>query len=60
MENAINPAVTDDDTVVYRLFDLARNGDTESREFIQLGDLVSDRLEKTYGSEILTLRNLAA
>ncbi|MBP6749845.1 MAG: hypothetical protein KA144_09410 [Xanthomonadaceae bacterium] len=60
MENAISPAVTDDDTVVYRLFDLARNGDTESREFIQLGHLVSDRLEKTYGSEILSLRNLAA
>jgi len=54
MDNTISPAVTDDDTVVYRLFDLARNGDTESREFIQLGHLVSDRLEKTYGSEILS------
>lgn len=60
MDNAISPGVTDDDTVVYRLFDLARNGDTESGEFIQLGHLVSDRLEKTYGSEILSLRHLAA
>ncbi|TXI48659.1 MAG: hypothetical protein E6Q50_10245 [Lysobacter sp.] len=60
MDIAIDTAVTDDDTVVYRLFDLARNGDTDSREFIQLGHLVSDRLEKTYGSEILPLRHLAA
>ena len=60
MDNAaITPAVTDD-TVVYRLFDLARNGDTESREFIQLGDLISNRLEQTYGGEIRTLRDLAA
>ena len=35
MEYSNTPAVTDDEAVVCRLYDLSRNGKTDSREFLQ-------------------------
>ncbi len=60
MEYSNTPAVTDDDAVVCRLYDLCRNGKTDSREFPQLGHLMLDRLQETYGGEIHRLNTLAA
>jgi hypothetical protein len=60
MNYSNTPAVTDDDAVVCRLFDLSRNGETGSTEFLQLDHLVLDRLQATYGGEIQRLHTLAA
>ena len=40
-----------DDTVVERLFDLARQGDTTTREYQLLDYVIQKRLQQTYGSE---------
>ncbi len=60
MEYSNTPAVTDDDAVVCRFYDLSRNGKTDSREFLQLDHLMLDRLQETYGGEIRRLNTLAA
>jgi hypothetical protein len=54
------PAIPDDNVVVGRLYDLARSGETESHEFLQLDHVMFDRLQATYGSEIQRLSSLAA
>ncbi|MBN8213191.1 MAG: hypothetical protein J0M09_09745 [Xanthomonadales bacterium] len=41
-----------DDTVVERLYDLARQGDTATREFQLLDYVIQKRLQQTYGGEI--------
>ena len=43
-ENAEHEAVT-------RLFELARNGDTDNCEYSQLDAMIYGRLEQAYGSE---------
>lgn len=43
-ENAEHEAVT-------RLFELARNGDTDNCEYSQLDSMIYGRLEQAYGSE---------
>ena len=40
-----------DDTVVERLFDPARQGDTTTREYQLLDYVIQKRLQQTYGSE---------
>ncbi|MEQ1513661.1 MAG: hypothetical protein ABL934_13420 [Lysobacteraceae bacterium] len=40
-----------DDTVVERLYDLARQGDTATREFQLLDYVIQKRLQQTYGGE---------
>ncbi len=47
-----------DDAVVSRLFDLARQGDTATREFQLLDFVIQKRLLQTYGGEVG--RNYAA
>jgi hypothetical protein len=47
-----------DDAVVSRLFDLARQGDTATREFQLLDFVIQKRLLQTYGGELT--RNIAA
>ncbi len=42
-----------DDTVVERLYDLARQGETATREFQLLDYVIQKRLQQTYGSEII-------
>jgi hypothetical protein len=42
-----------DDAVVSRLFDLARQGDTATREFQLLDFVIQKRLLQTYGGEII-------
>lgn len=41
-----------DDTVVERLYDLARQGDTATREFQLLDYVIQKRLQQTYGGEL--------
>jgi hypothetical protein len=41
-----------DDAVVARLFDLARQGDTGTREFQLLDFVIQKRLLQTYGGEV--------
>ncbi len=41
-----------DNTVVERLYDLARQGDTATREFQLLDYVIQKRLQQTYGGEI--------
>ena len=41
-----------DDTIVARLYDLSREGDTTTREFQLLDHVVQKRLQQTYGGEI--------
>lgn len=41
-----------DDTVVERLYDLSRQGDTATREFQLLDHVIQKRLLQTYGGEI--------
>ena len=41
-----------DDTIVERLYDLARQGDTATREFQLLDYVIQKRLQQTYGGEI--------
>ena len=41
-----------DETVVERLYDLARQGDTATREFQLLDYVIQKRLQQTYGGEI--------
>jgi hypothetical protein len=43
-ENAEHEAVT-------RLFELARNGDTDNCEYSQLDSMIYGRLEQAYGSD---------
>ena len=43
-----------DDTVVARLFDLARQGDTATREYQLLDYVIQKRLLQTYGGEFAT------
>jgi len=38
-----------DDRAVERLFELARSGDTENREFWELDTMVQERLLQAYG-----------
>jgi hypothetical protein len=46
------PAVNvSDDVVVARLYDLARQGDTATREYQLLDYVVQKRLQQTYGGE---------
>jgi hypothetical protein len=40
-----------DDTVVKRLYDLSRQGDTATREFELLDYVIQKRLQQTYGGE---------
>ena len=40
-----------DDTVVERLYDLSRQGDTATREFQLLDYVIQKRLQQTYGGE---------
>lgn len=40
-----------DDTVVERLYDLARQGETATREFQLLDYVIQKRLQQTYGGE---------
>lgn len=47
-----------DDTVVARVYDLARQGETSSREFQLLDVVIQKRLAQTYGSELI--RNVYA
>lgn len=42
-----------DDTVVERLYDLARQGETATREFQLLDYVIQKRLMQTYGGEII-------
>ena len=42
-----------DDTVVERLSDLARQGETATREFQLLDYVIQKRLMQTYGGEII-------
>jgi hypothetical protein len=60
MEYSNTLHVTDDHAVVERIYDLARNGETASNEFIQLDHLVFDALQQAYGGEIQRLRALVA
>ena len=60
MEYSNTPAVTDDEAVVCRLYDLSCHGKTDSGEFLQLDHLMPDRLQETYGGEIQRLNTLAA
>lgn len=48
---ATTASVTDD-AVVARLFDLARQGDTATREFQLLDFVIQKRLLQTYGGEL--------
>lgn len=41
-----------DDTVVARLYDLSRQGDTATREFQLLDFVIQKRLQQTYGGEL--------
>jgi hypothetical protein len=46
------PAVNvSDDVVVARLYDLARQGDTATREYQLLDYVIQKRLQQTYGGE---------
>jgi hypothetical protein len=46
------PAVNvSDDVVVARLYDLARKGDTTTREYQLLDYVIQKRLQQTYGGE---------
>jgi hypothetical protein len=40
-----------DDAVVARLFDLARQGDTATREYQLLDYVIQKRLQQTYGGD---------
>jgi hypothetical protein len=60
MEYSNTPAITDDHAVVDRLYDLARNGDTASHEFLRLDHVMFDRLRQTYGGEVQRLHPQAA
>ncbi len=60
MEYSNTPTVTDDNAVVCRLYDLARSGETDTREFSQLDHVMLDRLQQTYGGEIQRLHTLVA
>lgn len=40
-----------DDTIVARLYDLSRQGDTSTREFQLLDHVIQKRLQQTYGGE---------
>lgn len=42
-----------DDTVVERLYDLARQGETATREFQLLDYVIQKRLLQTYGGELI-------
>jgi hypothetical protein len=46
--NAVNVS---DDTVVARLYDLSRQGDTTTREYQLLDYVIQKRLQQTYGGE---------
>lgn len=41
-----------DDTIVERLYDLTRQGETATREFQLLDYVIQKRLMQTYGGEI--------
>jgi len=58
MQNDMPAANVSDDAVIARLFDLARQGDTATREYQLLDFVIQKRLQQTYGGEFL--RNLAA
>jgi hypothetical protein len=40
-----------DDQIVARLYDLARQGDTATREYQLLDHVIQKRLQQTYGGE---------
>jgi hypothetical protein len=44
--------VVREDVAIDRLYDLVRNGETSSHEFLQLDELVIDGLIRTYGVHI--------
>ena len=48
-----------DDLVVARLFDLARQGETSSREFQLLDYVVQKRLGQTYGGDFVQATHAA-
>ena len=41
-----------DDTIVARVYDLSRQGDTATREFQLLDHVIQKRMQQTYGGEI--------
>lgn len=47
------------DLVVARLFDLARQGETETREFQLLDYVIQKRLVQTYGGELIQAAHAA-
>jgi hypothetical protein len=51
MQLDTSAANVSDDTVVERLYDLARQGDTTTREFQLLDYVIQKRLQQTYGGE---------
>jgi hypothetical protein len=51
MELDTPAANVSDNTVVERLFDLSRQGDTATREFQLLDYVIQKRLQQTYGGE---------
>lgn len=52
MDDAQQSDVVREDVAIDRLFDLARSGDTSSREFVALDERVIDGLLRTYGAQI--------
>ena len=50
--NATGSTNVSDDTVVARLYDLSRQGDTATREFQLLDFVIQKRLQQTYGGEL--------
>jgi hypothetical protein len=51
MQLDTSAANVSDDTVVERLYDLSRQGDTTTREFQLLDYVIQKRLLQTYGGE---------
>lgn len=51
MQNETPALNVSDDVVVARMFDLSRQGETDTREFQLLDYVIQKRLSQTYGGE---------
>jgi hypothetical protein len=60
MEPTIVSSSVKDDAAITRLYDLARSGDTQSREFALLDRFILLGLLATYGGEIQRVQSHAA
>ena len=60
MDTAQHSNLVREDAAIDRLYDLARNGDTTSPEFLTLDERVIDGLIRTYGTQIEHRQTLAS